>query len=164
MAAPIRSPVKEPGPDIKVISVMSVKSLPFSCSLSCSQARSFSARSWPKLQTYSSSFILRLVVGVLVFKNNRVILFSTRFVAPVVTELLANSLPVGREMSRKALLRLFLTITSLESMSDFSMKITVWFGGRRSETDAPHSMTMILSGFARFSARSSDMSPGSWRR
>ena len=49
MAAPIRSPVKEPGPDIKVISVMSVKSLPFSCSLSCSQARSFSARSWPKL-------------------------------------------------------------------------------------------------------------------
>ena len=34
MAAPIRSPVKEPGPDIKVISVISVKSWPFSCSLS----------------------------------------------------------------------------------------------------------------------------------
>ena len=98
------------------------------------------------------------------FKNNRVILFSTRFVAPVVTGLLANSLPVGREMSRKALLRLFLTIISLESMSDFSMKITVWFGGRRSETDVPHSIMMMLLGFARFSARSSDMSPGSWRR
>lgn len=70
MAAPIRSPVKEPGPDIKVISVMSVKFLPFSCSLSCSQARSFSARSWPKLQTYFLSFSIKVVSGVLVSRNN----------------------------------------------------------------------------------------------
>ncbi len=34
MAAPMRSPVKEPGPDMKVISVTSLKVLLFSASLS----------------------------------------------------------------------------------------------------------------------------------
>ena len=37
--------------------------------------------------------------------DDLIIPFSTRFVAPVVTGLLANSLPVGREMSRKVLLK-----------------------------------------------------------
>lgn len=49
MAAPMRRPVKEPGPDIKVIAVMSLKSLPFSCSLSWMNFNSCSARSRSKL-------------------------------------------------------------------------------------------------------------------
>ena len=48
MVAPIRRPVKEPGPDIKVISVISCQVLWFSLSLSLMNARSFSARSWPE--------------------------------------------------------------------------------------------------------------------
>lgn len=45
MVAPMRSPVKEPGPDMKVISVISLKVLWFSASLSWINCRSFSARS-----------------------------------------------------------------------------------------------------------------------
>jgi len=49
MVAPMRSPVKEPGPDIKVISVISWKVLLFSASLSWMNLRSFSARSLAKV-------------------------------------------------------------------------------------------------------------------
>lgn len=49
MEAPMRRPVKEPGPDIKVISVISVKVLLFSASLSFRNPRSFSARSLAKV-------------------------------------------------------------------------------------------------------------------
>lgn len=49
MVAPMRSPVKEPGPDIKVISEMSCQVLSFSFSLSFIKLRSFSARSFPKV-------------------------------------------------------------------------------------------------------------------
>ena len=45
MLAPMRRPVKEPGPDMKVISERSLKSLPFSCNLSRMKPRSCSARS-----------------------------------------------------------------------------------------------------------------------
>lgn len=48
MEAPMRSPVKEPGPDIKVISVRSCQVLWFSFSFSLMKARSFSARSLSK--------------------------------------------------------------------------------------------------------------------
>ena len=41
----MRRPVKEPGPDMKVISVRSLKVLPFSASLSFRNSKSFSARS-----------------------------------------------------------------------------------------------------------------------
>ena len=46
--APMRRPVKEPGPDMKVISSRSCQDLPFSFSLSFIKLRSFSARSWPE--------------------------------------------------------------------------------------------------------------------
>ena len=45
IVAPMRSPVKEPGPDIKVISVISVKVWPCSESLPLMKLRSCSARS-----------------------------------------------------------------------------------------------------------------------
>ena len=49
MVAPIRSPVNEPGPDMKVISVMSWKVLLFSVSLSWINCNNFSARSLAKV-------------------------------------------------------------------------------------------------------------------
>lgn len=49
MQAPMRRPVKEPGPDIKVIPVISVKDLLFSASLSRMNCKSFSARSFAKV-------------------------------------------------------------------------------------------------------------------
>lgn len=49
MAAPIRRPVKEPGPDMKVILVMSLKVLLFSTSLSWMNLNSFSAKSLAKV-------------------------------------------------------------------------------------------------------------------
>lgn len=64
----MRSPVNEPGPDIKVISVISLKSLLISWSFSCIQERSFSARSLPKSYMNSVSFNLRMVFGLLVSK------------------------------------------------------------------------------------------------
>lgn len=51
--APMRSPVKEPGPDIKVISVISCQVVRFSASLSLMNSRSFSARSFLKAYLYS---------------------------------------------------------------------------------------------------------------
>ena len=53
MLAPMRRPVKEPGPDIKVISLMSCQVLPFSVSLSRMKPNSFSARSLAKMYRYS---------------------------------------------------------------------------------------------------------------
>ena len=53
MEAPMRSPVKEPGPDIKVISVISCQVVRFSASLSLMNSRSFSARSFLKAYLYS---------------------------------------------------------------------------------------------------------------
>lgn len=46
--APILNPVKEPGPDMKVISEISLKVLPFSSSLSFKNCSNFSARSRPE--------------------------------------------------------------------------------------------------------------------
>lgn len=48
---PMRRPVKEPGPDMKVISVMSLNDLPFSCNLSFKNCSNFSARSWPEFHS-----------------------------------------------------------------------------------------------------------------
>ena len=53
MLAPMRRPVKEPGPDINSISVMSCQDLPFSSSLSLMNCRSFSARSFANTYLYS---------------------------------------------------------------------------------------------------------------
>ncbi len=66
--APMRSPVKEPGPDIYVISVMSCQVLPFSCSLSRMNSSSFSAKSFAKVYLYSLSSRRRMVSGVDVSK------------------------------------------------------------------------------------------------
>ena len=44
----MRRPVKEPGPDMKVIPVMSCQVLPFSFSLSLMNCNSFSAKSLAK--------------------------------------------------------------------------------------------------------------------
>lgn len=68
--APILRPVKEPGPDIKVISLMSCQDLWFSFSLSLMNCKSFSARSWPDSQWYSYSSSLRIVSGVEVSRYN----------------------------------------------------------------------------------------------
>lgn len=68
MVAPILRPVKEPGPDMKVISVISCQVLPFSASLSLMNFRSFSARSLAKGYLYSLSSSFRIVSGVLVSK------------------------------------------------------------------------------------------------
>ena len=70
MLAPIRRPVKEPGPDIKVISVMSCQVKLFSSSLSLMNFKSFSARSLAKRYLYSLSFNRKTVSGVLVSRNN----------------------------------------------------------------------------------------------
>ena len=68
--APMRRPVKEPGPDIKVISVMSSNVLLFSTSLSWMNCNSFSARSFAKVYLYSLSSSFRMVSGVEVSRNN----------------------------------------------------------------------------------------------
>ncbi len=64
--APMRSPVKEPGPDINVISVISRNDLLFFASLSWTNDKSFSARSFANAYRYSLSSSLRIVSGVLV--------------------------------------------------------------------------------------------------
>lgn len=66
--APIRRPVKEPGPDIKVISVMSCQVLLFSFSLSWRNFRSCSARLLPSGSLYSRPSNFRMVSGVEVSK------------------------------------------------------------------------------------------------
>lgn len=73
MLAPIRSPVKEPGPDIKVILVISCQSLWCFKSLSWMYARSFSARSWLKLWRYVLSSNFRIVSGEDVSKYNSMV-------------------------------------------------------------------------------------------
>ena len=70
IAAPMRRPVKEPGPDIKVISVMSCQVLLFSCNLLWMNCNNFSARSFAKVYLYSLLFNLRIVSGVEVSKYN----------------------------------------------------------------------------------------------
>lgn len=62
--------MNEPGPDIKVISVMSLKVLWFSASLSWMNCNNFSAKSLAKVYLYSLSFNLRIVSGVEVSKYN----------------------------------------------------------------------------------------------
>lgn len=64
IVAPIRSPVKEPGPDMKVISVRSLKVLSFSANLSGMNFKSFSASSFPSGSRYSLSSNFRIVSGV----------------------------------------------------------------------------------------------------
>ena len=49
MLAPMRRPVNEPGPDMKVISVMSVKDFSISVSFSRMKDSNFSARSLAKV-------------------------------------------------------------------------------------------------------------------
>ena len=68
--APILNPVKDPGPLIKVISLISCQVLPFSASLSRTNSNNFSAKSLPKFSRYSVSFSLKIVFGVLVSKYN----------------------------------------------------------------------------------------------
>lgn len=68
--APMRRPVKEPGPDMKVISVRSLQVLPFSASLLSKNCKSFSARLLPRSSLYSLLFSLRIASGVLVSKYN----------------------------------------------------------------------------------------------
>ena len=70
MEAPMRSPVKEPGPDIKVISVMSCQVWWFSVNLSLINSRSFSARSFAKTCLNSLLSNLRTVSGVDVSRYN----------------------------------------------------------------------------------------------
>lgn len=70
MLAPILRPVKEPGPDIKVISEMSLKDLPFSTSLSRMYSNSFSARSCPDSHLYVLLSNFRIVIGEEVSKYN----------------------------------------------------------------------------------------------
>ena len=70
IVAPILRPVKEPGPDMNVISVISCQVLPFSLSLSLMNRKSFSARSLAKGYLYSLSSSLNIVSGVLVSKYN----------------------------------------------------------------------------------------------
>ena len=66
MLAPMRRPVKEPGPDMNSISVMSCQVLPFSSSLSLMNSSSFSAKSFAKTYRYSLSSSFNIVSGVLV--------------------------------------------------------------------------------------------------
>ena len=124
--APMRSPVKEPGPDMKVISVMSCQVLWFSVSFCCKKYNSFSAISRLRFLRYSRSFSFKMTSGVEVSRYNRTASFLTRFVAlvwgdetalsgeliklnfcplccSVVTVLFANSLLVSRKMFRRAL-------------------------------------------------------------
>lgn len=68
--APMRRPVNEPGPDMKVISVMSCQVLLFSCNLSWINCNNFSAKSLAKVYLYSLSFNLRIVSGVEVSRYN----------------------------------------------------------------------------------------------
>lgn len=68
--APMRRPVKEPGPEKKVISLISSKVLLFSASFSEMKLRSFSARSRPEAQRYSFSSSFRRVSGELVSRYN----------------------------------------------------------------------------------------------
>lgn len=68
MLAPIRSPVNEPGPDMKVILVISCQFLWFSFSLSLIKPRSFSAKELANVCEYSLSSSLKIVVSVDVSK------------------------------------------------------------------------------------------------
>ncbi len=71
--APMRSPVKEPGPDINVIFLMSLQVLSFSFNLSLIKLKSLSAKVLPKVWEYSLSFSLRMVVSVDVSKYKSMI-------------------------------------------------------------------------------------------
>lgn len=64
IVAPIRRPVNEPGPDMKVISEISCQEAWFSCNLSWINVKIFSARALPRGEVYSWSSSLRIVFGV----------------------------------------------------------------------------------------------------
>lgn len=66
----MRRPVNEPGPDIKVIFVISDHILPCLSREDLMKARSCSARSWPDSQVYSVSPRRKMVVGVEVSRYN----------------------------------------------------------------------------------------------
>lgn len=66
----MRRPVKEPGPDINSISVMSCQVLSFSSNLSLMNCSSFSAKSLAKGYLYSLSSSFNIVSGVLVSRYN----------------------------------------------------------------------------------------------
>lgn len=68
MEAPMRRPVKEPGPDIKVISSISCHVLCSVDSFSLMKLRSFSASELPNSYWYSVPSSLSIVVGVEVSK------------------------------------------------------------------------------------------------
>ena len=71
--APILNPVKEPGPDMNSISVMSCQVLLFSANLSLMNCNNFSAKSLAKGYLYSLSSNRKIVSGVLVSKYNFII-------------------------------------------------------------------------------------------
>lgn len=70
----MRRPVKEPGPDMKVISEISWNDLPFSANLPLMNFSSCSAKSLAKGYLYSLSSSLRMVSGVLVSKYNFILI------------------------------------------------------------------------------------------
>lgn len=71
----MRRPVKEPGPDMKVISVKSCQVWWFSVNLSWMNLRSFSAKSLAKVYLYSVSSSLRIVSGVEVSRYIFILLY-----------------------------------------------------------------------------------------
>ena len=64
--APMRSPVKEPGPDIKVISVISCQDLPFSCNFSWMKLKSFFFFFLLESHAYVFLSYFNILVGVVV--------------------------------------------------------------------------------------------------
>ena len=71
----MRRPVKEPGPDMKVISVKSCQVWWFSVNLSWMNLRSFSAKSLAKVYLYSVSSSFRIVSGVEVSRYIFILLY-----------------------------------------------------------------------------------------
>ena len=82
MVAPIRRPVKEPGPDINSIFLISCQVLPFSASLSLMNPNSFSAKLLAKAYLYSLSSSLNIVSGVLVSKYSFISVLYHRSIKP----------------------------------------------------------------------------------
>ena len=79
MVAPIRSPVKEPGPDMNSISVMFCQVLLFSANFSWINCKSFSAKSFAKGYLYSWSFSFKIVSGVEVSRYSFIVLFPFHY-------------------------------------------------------------------------------------
>ena len=136
----MRRPVKEPGPDIKVISVISCQVLPFSFNLSRINSRSFSARSLAKTYLYSLSSSFKIVSGVLVSRNNFIRrLYHKRTIYAVRDRLRLPS-------------------------STYSILTIVLSLGSKFETVSLHSMIVMVFSSLIDSLKSSVIRPGSWRR